>query len=40
MLTQILFIVWRETVRARPITIAGGRGEVTARAARISEAEG
>ncbi|MCB2009216.1 MAG: DMT family transporter [Geminicoccaceae bacterium] len=35
-----LFIVWRETVRARPITIAGGRGEVTARAARISEAEG
>ena len=32
--------IWRETVRARPITIAGGRGEVTARAARISEAEG
>ena len=29
-----LFIVWRETIRNRPVTIAGGRGEVPARAAR------
>ena len=29
-----LFIIWRETVRARPVTLAAGRGEVTARAAR------
>ncbi|MEZ5826355.1 MAG: hypothetical protein R3C97_17005 [Geminicoccaceae bacterium] len=30
-----LFIVWRETVRARPVAVGGGRGEVTARAARV-----
>ena len=29
-----LFIVWRETVRAAPVTLAAGRGEVVARAAR------
>ena len=29
-----LFTAWRETVRARPVTLASGRGEITARAAR------
>ncbi|MCB9944879.1 MAG: DMT family transporter [Geminicoccaceae bacterium] len=31
-----MFIVWRETVRSKPVTLGGGRGEVTARAARIA----
>jgi drug/metabolite transporter (DMT)-like permease len=30
-----LFIVYRETVRATPVTVGGGRGEVPARAARL-----
>ncbi len=30
-----LFIVYRETVRARPVTVGGGRGEVPARIARL-----
>lgn len=29
-----LYTLWRETVRRRPITVGGGRGEVPARAAR------
>lgn len=29
-----LYTLWRETVRRRPVTIGGGRGEVPARAAR------
>ena len=32
--TSGLYIVWRETVRARPVTLGGGRGEVPARIAR------
>ena len=30
-----LFIVYRETVRAKPVTVGGGRGEVPARIARL-----
>ena len=30
-----LFIVYRETVRSRPVTVGGGRGEVPARIARV-----
>jgi drug/metabolite transporter (DMT)-like permease len=30
-----LFTVYRETVRAKPVTVGGGRGEVPARAARL-----
>lgn len=30
-----IFIVYRETVRSRPVTVGGGRGEVPARVARI-----
>ena len=30
-----LFIVYRETVRARPVTVGGGRAEVPARVARV-----
>ena len=30
-----LFIVYRETVRSRPVTVGGGRGEVPAQIARI-----
>ena len=29
-----LYTIWRETVRQRPVTLGGGRGEVPARAAR------
>jgi drug/metabolite transporter (DMT)-like permease len=29
-----LYTLWRETVRQRPLTLAAGRGEVPARAAR------
>lgn len=29
-----LYTLWRETVRRRPVTVGGGRGEVVARAAR------
>ncbi len=29
-----LYTVWRETLRAKPVTLGGGRGEVAARAAR------
>jgi drug/metabolite transporter (DMT)-like permease len=29
-----LYTIWRETVRRRPVTLGGGRGEVPARAAR------
>ena len=29
-----LYTIWRETVRRRPVTVGGGRGEVPARAAR------
>jgi S-adenosylmethionine uptake transporter len=30
-----LFIIYRETVRAKPVTVGGGRGEVPARIARL-----